>query len=128
MGVGRRGSHLSHRVRSPADTVLLPRPEEKEDAGGVGSFRNFLPLCVGRGGCVGGCISRISFVEFAGGNRADSGIEDADEVDVVSSSCPGFAPVLSLLGRTSLPPMWWIMEDPSAPTTTMLFLVEAVKE
>ena len=123
-GLGRRWSHLSHRARSPADAVLLPRPEK--EAGGVTSFRNFLPLCVVIDVSRGGCISRYIFLELAGENRvADSGIEeDADEVDDVSSSCPGFALVLSLLGRMSLPPIWWIMDDPSAPTTTMLFLVE----
>ena len=110
------------------DTVLLPRPEE--GAAGVTSFRNFLPLCVVIDVSRGGFISRYITLELAGENRvADSGIEEhADEVDDVSSSCPGFALLLSLLGRMSLQPIWWIVDDPSAPTTTMLFLVEEVND
>ena len=128
---GRRGSkHRSQPVKSPADAVLPPRPRlEEEEAGGVTSLRNFLPLGVAIGGGAG-CISRYSFLACAGEKRADSGIEDEEEVDDVSSSCAAAdwppAPALSPLGRTSLPPMWWIVEDPSAPTTTMLFLVDVV--
>ena len=83
----------------------------------------------------------------------DSGMEDIDDVDdVSSSSCAAFAMVLTLLlrerkgeldksegfspnsavdsslGTTSLTPRWWMMEDPSAPTTTMLFLAEAAND
>ena len=145
-------------VIPPADTVLLPRPEE--EAGGVAtSFLNFLLLCVavddGTSG-VGGGGSRNNLAEFdtvAEENR-DSGMEeDSDEVDDVSSSCAAFAMVLTFLlwdfgkrnlikakgslqiaavdsymGTTSLTPMWWMMEEPSAPTTTMLFLAEEAND